>query len=346
MPFIVAWESDDPGICRDHMLNPADKELFCAPLPGFINGPGGSYPQKYLVWYVLNGSCKASPEKECFSLDWWENFAKYNPDPYNPGVRFMVRNRLDSSSNYDVPVDTDQGAWRIHPDVPPTGDDKCLFNYRWLKVYLDVKSSVGEITSSPSNEVTVICPQQLGDTVDVQVKFYSLTLDNIDDDLYTDFTEDTTADDVHGIFGTVPAGRPGGIHMGYPNDNDVNCYWNYEMGGYGCKDFNNGAYLLEDLRLCRLEGYGCQDDSEFNYDNNKISVTLRDQDTLQLFVNLVEYDNSSDDDTVCNSQVWLGPWPLTTWASLADAPIWLIMNDNGHASCAVEVILNTLKPGQ
>ena len=181
MPYIVAWESDDPGICEDHMLDPAGKELFCSPLPGFTAGPGGSYPQKYLVWYVLNGGCPAYPEKECFSLDWWENFAKYNPDPYDPGVHFMVRNRLDANSNYDMPVDTDQWAWRIHPDVPPTGDDKCLFNYRWLKVYLDVKSSVGEITSSPSNEVTVICPQPLGDTVDVEVNFYSLTMDNIDD---------------------------------------------------------------------------------------------------------------------------------------------------------------------
>jgi hypothetical protein len=118
----------------------------------------------------------------------------------------------------------------------------------------------------------------------------------------------------------------------------------------GCQSFNVGAYLMEDLLLCPMAGppiyYGCNNDSEFNYNNNKIIVTLRDQDALQLFVHLVEYDNGSDNDTVCDQQVWLGPWPLTTWASLADANVWLIMNDNGYASCKVHVMLNTLKPGQ
>ena len=45
------------------------------------------------------------------------------------------------------------------------------------------------------------------------------------------------------------------------------------------------------LRLCRIEGLlgECLDDSEFNYNNNKMIVTLRDQDSLQLFVHLTEY---------------------------------------------------------
>ena len=66
MPYIVAWESDDPGICADHMLDPAGKELFCSPLPGFTAGPGGSYPQKYLVWYVLNGAALHTRRKNAF----------------------------------------------------------------------------------------------------------------------------------------------------------------------------------------------------------------------------------------------------------------------------------------
>ena len=98
--------------------------------------------------------------------------------------------------------------------MPPTGDDKCLFNYRWLKVYLDVKSSVGEITSSPSNEVTVICPQPLGDTVDVEVNFYSLTLDNIDDGDDTDY-EDTPQMMSMEYLGVSLLGIQAGIRMGY-----------------------------------------------------------------------------------------------------------------------------------
>jgi hypothetical protein len=259
----------------------------------------------------------------------------------------MVSNRIDSQTNYDIPVGTNHYAWRVHPDVPPTGDDKCLFNYRWLRVYLLAKTGLGEIKSSPSNQVTIMCPQPLGDSVDIEVNFYSLTLDNIDDG-----GGDTTADSVNGIFGTSPSGNPPGIHFGYENYKLCGYYWSVldTSGGVGCHSLNAGAYLMEDLQLCPMAGpptyYGCNNDNEFGHNNNKIIVTLRDQDALKLFVHLIEYDNASDNDTVCDQQVWLGPWPLTTWASLEDASVWLNMNDNGYASCAVQVLLNTLKPGQ
>jgi hypothetical protein len=347
MPPIQAAITDSEQICKSLIQGPFEQEVNCFPMPGYNAGPGGANPQLYLIWTVLDGYCAGYGEgNQCFPLIWWENFARKYPDPHYPGAQWML--------DYDSigwPIDIGQQASRILPDFPPSGEGLCVDGYQHVQVYLDINTSLGEILSSPSNLVTVPCPQPLGDTVDIEVNFYSLTLDNIDDG-----SGDDVADAIHGWFGITPGGKPDAIRMGPMGKDVIDCFtpWG-QMPTFGlagsCTDKGIGAFLLENEYLCPYEpygdpnySYGCMVESEYQQGKNKIVVTLRDQDALQIYIDLLEYDNMSDNDTICQTGGWVGPRTLKQWAGTFNEALWYYMDDNGDASCALEVVLNALSP--
>jgi hypothetical protein len=354
MPPIFAWVTYDPEVCKQHIQGSFEQEVNCFPMPGFNDGPGGANPQPYLVWFVLDGTCDAAYHKECFPLSWWVGFTNEYPDPYNEGVQFFVMNHTSPSGVEGWPVDLTQQGWRILPDYPPIGD-LCQNGSRVLEVKL-VASTIFGYISNTSNSVVMPCPQPLGDTVDIEVNFYSLTFDNVDDGLNANGSSDEILDAINGWFGITPVGQPDAIRMGNMEELGQ-CFTPFNVWPSGvpfpCIDKRNGAFLLENEYLCAYEpygdpnySYGCMVESEYQPGKNKIVVTLRDQDALQIFVNLDEYDNMSDADPVCQTEGWVGPRTLDQWAGTFNEALWYYMGDNGNASCAVEVILNALKPGQ
>jgi hypothetical protein len=351
MPPIMAAFTDRPNVCKAYTEEgPLEQEVNCYPYPGYNAGPGGANPQLYLVWDVLDDYCSGFGEgKECFNLNWWKAFAEANPDPYDPGIFYRLM--------YDGigwPIDITKRAARVLPDFPQSG--LCEDGYQHIRVELYVRSSAGDIISAPSNQVAVPCPQPLGDTVNLEVNFYSLTFDNVDDGLDAGGYSDETSDAIHGYFGIDPKGQPLWIQMGYM-ESTGQCFtpFNVMPGALpmGCIDKGNGAFLLENEYLCAQVPYpgdpyvpwGCINDSEFRQGNNKIVVTLHDQEALHLYAYLEDYDNTSGHDVICQTEGWVGPRTLLQWAGTANEPVWLYMDDNGDASCAVEILLNALKPG-
>jgi hypothetical protein len=351
MPPIYAHITYDPKECREHILESADKETYCSPMPGFTAGPGGANPQPYLVWSVLDDKtrCKAYPEKECFSLNWWKGFAKKYPDPNDPGVHFYVKSLTYYNGGWSggvgMPVDLGVQAWRILPNFPMSDDAMCHNGGRILEVYLDVNTSLGKITSSQGvgSWLTAPCPQPLGNTVDIQVYFNVMTLANIDGD---------TAENVWGQFAARVNGQLGPrLIMGWwGGDKPAGCAWGQlcESGSSGGTNGYIGAmnagttYALSALSLC-LEGPGSCDYNQliirYFQNNNKLVVTLRAGDELLLWSEV--YDSEG---AICNANEWVGPRSLEEWAATTNESHWLIQPE-GAATCNLEVLLYARMPG-
>jgi len=341
MPLIVAAITDLPNKCKAFMQDTFDKEVYCFPMPGYNAGPGGSNPQLYLIWDVYGDSCKGFAEgKECLPLSWWEGFAEKYPDPQNPALLWYL--------DYDVigwPIPFNQQASRILPDFPPAGESLCSLGNQHIQVYLDVHTSLGEIRSAPSNLVTVPCPVPLGDTVDIEVNFNPMTLDNIDDG-----AGNYHIDDVWGHLAAWPGGNQTGTYL------KIGWWGGEEPTDYGgangyIYELGNGTYNLADFYLCtETVGASLPCEMRANYslpyevNNNKLVVHLKDGDSLLLDVSLWDFDNASNPDPCCNQYVWVGPRTIEQWAATVNEPYYLIQPE-GDATCTLEVILNALKPG-
>jgi hypothetical protein len=223
----------------------------------------------------------------------------------------------------------------------------CFNGYRIFDVIMDVNTSMGEFQSK-SPMVAVPCPHP-AHSVQVEITFDSMDIENIDDGV-----NDSTADNVYGqwtgrvngqLGATLLVGWWGGQQPG-------SCSWGqWCNGGQGSNGYienlDDGFYSLAGFQLC-LQG---RDDCDFNlysnyfYNNNKLVITLHDGDSLQLVSELYDYDQSSSDDSICNSDLWVGPRSLGQWETVLNESYNLVA-PGGDANCNVHVILNAIGTGQ
>jgi hypothetical protein len=343
MPIVIAWQTYLTSECQSRVFEDSFKEVICYPMPGFNEGPGGINPQSYLVWSPSGSTCKGIATKECFNLAWWEGFTKKYPASYNPGVHFYVVTYAfwgdGGSGMQGTQVESWQQAWRVLPNTPNSDEYQCISGYRFFSVIMEANSSLGTFrTTSPM--VTVPCPKPL-DSVQIEVTFHSMDLQNIDDG-----TGNSDADNVYGQFTARVNGQLGPTLLAgwWGGAEPANMY----MGSNGyIETLNDGWYNLANFQLC-LQGPGsCNYNLEANYfyNNNKLVVTVKDGDALQLWSELYDYDETSADDPICNSNVWVGPRFLDQWATTLNEGYNLIQPE-GDATCNVLVILNAIGPGQ
>ncbi len=344
MPLIDAFVTAYKPYCDDHILGPLDKETFCAPMPGFT-GTSGNRPQEYLIWSVdpSANNCKGYPDKECFSLDWWQHFTKSNPDPsYPDGLRFFVVSQTFSADGNPAgsigeQADLLQQAWRILPDQPADNSALCRSRNRYFRVALDAMTSLGEFTSY-SSQVEASCVKALGvgDTVQLQVLFHSMDLENIDGGI---------AENVYGQFTARVNGqlRPT-LVLGWWNFRDP-AYWNPAYGTFGyIPSLGNGLYDLSGFNFCgqppQLDCSWVTDYSAyfFNHDN-KLLITVGNGDALQLFVELYSLGDSID--VLCNQFVWVGPRRITQWADMVNEESYNLISAY-NANCNVLAILKVV----
>ncbi len=354
MPRIHAYLSYHITDCFDsiQMGQPKDKEL-CLPLEGFDYSENGVNPQPYLIWEVIDNDCSASSEGlPCLSLDWWKGFATANPDPYDPGIQWYLDYSIfygedNPSGGESWPYDIRQQAWRIDPDFPTDSEYLCSHGYEYLSVFLVARTSYGDIISQMSTQVAVPCPQSKPDQVDIQVTWNTLTLNNIDDGLNWDLTEDHTAE-AYGVFSTSIweyDARILALQMGYSTvvEGDevppgVDQYYGLDDGTYDIAGFK--------LALVQFLMNECKDSSCYALNHNIVTYTVHDHDQLILHVAMWDYDEHSDNDNICFGQVYLGPRSIYDWAKTANEHYDLIYPEGmGDASCDVGVTINALPPG-
>lgn len=347
MPFIHAWISFDKNDCMSHIEGSFEQELNCYPMPGFNAGPGGINPQAYLIWEVLDGTCEGSPEKECFSLGWWKAFANSNPEPYADPIQYRVDNIYLSpggdAADMGISVDISQAAERVMPDFPPAGTETCWNGYKFYQVSLWVNSSIGNIAGPRSEFVAAPCPIPLGDKVNIEVNFNQVTINDIYDGV-----GNYCADNVYGLLAAFPNGQTVPyLRFGWWGGSEPTDYGG--TNGY-IYEICDGTYSLaiSPFQMCLLTNpYSCDATqvTPYSYGNNKLTIPLKEGDSLQLKVVMYEFDNASNPDSICTSEVWVGPKTIEQWAATENEPYYLIQPE-GDATCTLEVILNAIKQDQ
>ncbi len=347
MPYIHAWISYDKNECMSHIEGSFEQELNCYPMPGFNAGPGGINPQAYLIWEVLDGTCEGAPEKECFPLAWWQKFAERYPDPYQDPVQYRVDTLyIDSNgeaADMGISVDISQSAARVMPDFPPTGEDACWNGYKFYQVSLWVNSNLGDIAGPRSELVAAPCPTPLGDEVNIEVTFNQVTISNIDDGV-----GNYCADNVYGFLAAFPNGQViPSLKFGWWGGAEPSDYGG--ANGY-IDEICDGTYSLATapFSMCLYTDlYSCDptQSTPYQYGNNKLLIPVKNGDSLQLKVVMYEFDNASNPDSICTSEVWVGPKTLEQWAATENEPYYLIQPE-GDANCTLEVILYAKKQDQ
>jgi hypothetical protein len=225
---------------------------------------------------------------------------------------------------------------RYTPDFP-FGAHDCGNSGMIFTVTMVVNTSFGEFTSAPSQWFMTSCPHTMGDSVQIEVNFEQMDIANMDE----------PANKVYGQFAALPNGQPA-THL-------LIGWWNGEapvddfggVSGY-ISSLDNGNYALSGLELCRVSGgVQCPFTPEGNFvtDNNKLVVTIRAGDALQLFSELYDHNEYSNDDHICDGNAWVGPRTLQEWAATVNESVWLVQ-PGGHATCNLEVILNAISTGQ
>lgn len=344
MPGIYAEVTTYQSECIMHNPDPAIHDTICIPMPGFTD-QNGSNPQYYLVWYVSTDihTCKAYPDKECYSLAWWQHFAHANPAPYDNGdLHFMVFTRTLSDnrlSGVGLQVELNQQGWRVLPGVPSDDVSMCISGHRWQSVALVAETSLGEYTNF-SEDAWAPCVQAFGDTLQVEVEFDSMVLQNLSEGL-----GDNIANDVHGDLTARVNGQSGAPLV-------VGEWVQYGGEQTGIQEFHldlaEGWYDLAFFHICWEYNFPCrllfesQSYLSFETNNNKVVVTVRDGDALQLITDLDE-TRLGMDQPICRAEQWVGPRTLNQWASTVDEQIYLIPPQD-DPTCNLLVILNALPP--
>src|SRR6185503_11540083 len=94
-----------------------------------------------------------------------------------------------------------------------------------------------------------------------------------------------------------------------------------------------GDIPISSLHLCSSNTYShCVGD--YGGPNNKIQVTVGDGSHLRVAIHAMDYDELGGDDTVCHTEITLGPQSIFGWEGFT-ASSSMSQGDNDTASCTV-----------
>lgn len=346
MPFIQAWVTYDPAFCTAHLepeaQNILGSLLLCQPYPGFHPGPGGVNPQPYLVWSLLDNTCKAGFNEDCLPMSWWIAYAKAK----GGAIGFIVIDYFEVNDwvewNVSNPLRT---MWEVDPNSSP--GELCPLEQRIFQVQMVASGlpNYPNFYGPKSNLVKIPCVEPLGDQVTIEVTFETLTLSGIDDD-----DTDTTGcigpgscDDVE-VYGTLRA-RSSSMNAAQKivfATNDCTNPEAIDFGGFTTgtclRELSGVSYSLSNMPMCASP---CND---WGQGNNSLLIQVKDGDAIKLFSYLTDDDSASDDDPVCVVPgLWTEPKTLLEWAATANET-YNLTADHDNTDCNLKVILNAVKP--
>lgn len=317
----------DPEECTSHLMPDAQNLLgtilFCFPYPGFHGGfAEGDNPQPYLVWNFFK-TCNLGYGTEqdggpCHSYDYWRQMAADN----NGKVGFYVYD-YSSAGQHTWQIDADQ--LRMF-NIPPNGcsGDRTFYVQMWYE------EDNFKQYSQWSNPYTIACPKPVGNVLQIEFSFDTLTLNNLDDG-------DSGAQDVevYGYFQVIaPSSYPGNnnfIKMGTWDKQDSDCSDDTGTGSNhrpSCpRILGNGTHNLANLPLCLSTDYTGDSNWQCSYfyapnaalvtnyqtGQNSLTVDVTDGDAITMWVILWDWDDASANDLVCWGFVDISSKTIFEW---------------------------------
>lgn len=114
------------------------------------------------------------------------------------------------------------------------------------------------------------------------------------------------------------------------------------------KAVQTGDHHLGYWELCQSTNkYNCTYEGQptsYLKNNYTLSVFVKDGDALTFEVNLIDYDEDSPNDSVCQTNALIITHDLQTWSSLQDEPFRLESFDDGSGWCVVEGSISAVNP--
>ncbi len=326
MPFISAWLTYDPQVCKVHLpgefQNLFGVLMFCSPFPEFTQGPGTADPQPYLVWEVMEGNACLAFSTGCQTVESLMEIAELN----GGNVFFSVYDNNDYVDQFTFV----EAPFTAHVVMP----SKCV-GTRKYKVKLVYTDPENYVEGPNSNTVSIPCPIQPPPLTQVQldVSFDTLTLSNVDDN--DDGPEDV---ELYGLLKVFSSdGSQGTLQLAQSGNFGDSC--NFEPGPLNTPNcphsFSDGPAAFKDSNLCLAIGGNCGlNPAAYTLNNNVLHVTVGDGDQLVLQVMLTDWDDGSGDDTVCFAIITTSSNTLQGWVDGTFSFV-LHQGDNGHAACDV-----------
>jgi len=368
IPGIVLSTTTSPEKCLDHLplwyQNPDGQEAFCWTYPEYLSM---ETTQPFLVWYHQTGSfidftCFGGPEV-CKT--------------YNELI--IMAKETGGQVGIDLRAVTDVGTynWTVTEPylsmfvVPPLTCTEMEFVGRlWYQPGLkQILHQEGTQISQPdirygpwSNWAHVPCaPDEHVEPYErINVTFKTLGLSNTDDG------GDINSLEIYGYFRvTAPA-------MGYEVPNQFNPsdtvtlgtrrYFNlatWDEQGDECPDDSHdwftspgsgcppqvfaGSYNLSTLELCHgTSRKYCK--TGFVVNNNTQEVIVNEGDSLALEVKIMDWDDASSNDLVCEGSIITPSKSLADWADTQTETYTLTTSTTDSGQCTIQVELNAISP--
>ena len=374
MPGIILNVTDNADLCEAH-LSPESQNLFgrilfCFPYPGFDSeesgGDQGVNTQQFLIWDFDIEGCRAAiyDSTACKSYEyyleqaeltegqvgfWINDSASQNQHAQNAArfTQFVIPPlSCQGQRTFSVQMWYQPGPKSLDPEVieavaagpdnvfAPIGEENQIVtagiepgDYVYSKLYF-----VGPL----SNEVTIACPEPLGDNVKIEITFNTMELNNIDDG------EDVDDLEIYGYFLAEPhstlsddptylniarwqsqhedcpddTGPPGEFEQNLAANAQDGCPHKVFGGTYGIWELYACDSAFHDKCASQI-GHSLQNPSPgFVIGNDNLIINIGDGDSLDLHVEFWDYDEASADDLLCVGHVNFEARNIFQWAQV------------------------------
>ena len=202
--------------------------------------------------------------------------------------------------------------------------------------------------------VTLFYEPCLGSTpVNIEVTFTNVHLSNVDDnDIGSQDVE------VYGYFGVSPTSDTNnGLKIGAWGQNHTQCLssesildpgelLDAEQALYACsREMRDGNNTLAAHPTCVTPTYAsCQGATRSGEIKNIKISTEQGDDEILVSILLIDYDESTGDDTVCQGSVWMTKQPDENWSVINNKTWSMYQGDNGSAACTVFWTTEVINP--
>jgi hypothetical protein len=340
MPKLYPLVTHNPEVCKSHLPPPFQNLLgqgmFCWPYPGFDIGNQGANPQPYFVWNPTKHCLKGFGEPPCKHYPYWISFAA----DLGHEVGFNIYDQ-NNKGFYIHQVTAPELFSFVIPPVPCSG-----MRDFWVQMWYYDGTSLLPTYGPPSPKFSIACPYKLGPSMALDIRFDMLRLYNVDDG-------EGGLQDVE-VYGYLRASS--GTMTRYLNL----ATWNQQAsscpddtislslgtgGALGCpKTFTSGHYNLDDTTLCESKSYNNCSQSGWETNNNTIRLIIEESDSLTLKVKIVDWDDNSDNDLVCQGTFQIPSQSIFEWHKVIKQPFTIIGSLTDSGECRIEGVMNAVSP--
>ncbi len=340
MPFLFPVVTYSQEICKNNLPPPFQNELgqilFCFPFPGFDIGTFGANPQPYLVWHASSKCLDGYTDPPCKPYPSWISQAA----DLGHEVGFYI---YDSNplGFYIHEVNAPELFNFVIPPVPCTGER----NF-WVRMWYYDGTSLLPTFGPPSDTVTIECPHKVEGFTAFDITFDQLRLFDVEDgDLMG--KQDVEA------YGYLRAGS--GTDTRYINF----APWNQQAsscpddsvsltlqsgGGLGCpKIWTEGYYPLSETPLCTSQSYKSCNLNTWNDGNNTIRLVVRESDAMTLSIKLVDWDDASANDVICQGAFTIESQSIFEWKKITTQNFTINTAKTSSGQCRIEGVIRAVE---